>query len=244
MPNAILIRTAAPGAKEAANDLNGVKTSMTGIGTQSSKLGAVNANLLEMTRSSRLLNREFKGVHAFAGALDTIAGTNLSGTIADIKTVAEVADPLKDLGQKLSTGVEDAVSGAWAKVPGSSKVNSAISTAGSKMAGGLKGALSSNAGMVGIGVAGALIIDAWGKEMATKIDGLRQQVVTQLGDDPIAAKKVQESLGPWRGFMDITGQVLENVPLLGEGTRQIGTDMRGLAGDVDTAATSFTGLQG
>jgi hypothetical protein len=116
MANALTIRVTAPGAKEAAGDIGLVQSNMKGLGSSalSSGLGSVSGKLQEMSRNSRLLNRETRGISTFAGAIDTIAGTNLSGTIQDLKTVAEVVDPIRDIGKDIQGKVGE----YWTKFTG------------------------------------------------------------------------------------------------------------------------------
>ena len=100
------------------------------------------------------------------------------------------------------------------------------------------GALGAALG-VGFGVAAGFAINDWANNQASHIHEL---VDKALGDDPFAAKKAQEAIGPYSGLLDITGQVLEFFPVLGEGTRSVGEDMRFLAGHVDEATTSAQGF--
>jgi hypothetical protein len=148
MSNAIDVRVTASGAKQAATDLNQVQGSLKGIGTSANGLGNVQGQLFEMSRASRMLNREFRGVSTFAGALDTIAGTNLQGTINDIKTVAEVADPLKNLAKD----IEGKVGEYWAKFTGASLPEAAAAgVASGEAEGAAQGEASAAASLEGQG---------------------------------------------------------------------------------------------
>lgn len=74
----------------------------------SKSIQTVEGHLLGLTKSARSLKRESYGITKFAGAIDTLAGTDFTSTILGIRTVAEVADPLaRGLGSKLKSALSD-----------------------------------------------------------------------------------------------------------------------------------------
>ena len=61
----------------------------------------VEGELLQLSKNSRMLKRETRGLSAFANALDTIAGTSFGNLIGDIQTVRPGRGPLKDIGLRI-----------------------------------------------------------------------------------------------------------------------------------------------
>lgn len=114
----------------------------------------------------------------------------------------------------------------------------ALASAG-KGGGALGGALGAAVGpAVAVAAAAglAIAIDQIMQQAATDLRNKRDQLKIDLGADPLAAQQVQQSLGPWRGFMDITGQVMQTIPFLGPGMADVGRTIQGLGGDIDQAA--------
>jgi hypothetical protein len=209
MVNSLTIRTTAPGAQQTATDLNNVKTSAQGAGTSlktsfsglssiDNSMGSVNSKLLEMSRNSRLLNRETRGINTFATALDTIAGTNFSGTIQDIKTVAEVADPLKQIGQDVINKIKSLLPGAAAA---GASVGAAEGEAEAEAATG-PGAVSKFLAKFGIGTGEKVAAAAAAGELEGTAEGEAE------GEAAAAAAKGPAAVGAATGAGGILGAAM------------------------------------
>lgn len=117
----------------ASKDVQGLAKNLNDVGTEahgvSGKMSELQTELLGVTKEARLLHRTTAGVSKFADALDTVAGTKFTGLISDITTVAEIAGPLKNIGEGIVSRLTSALAmGVPAAEAGGLAIGGAIAT--------------------------------------------------------------------------------------------------------------------
>ncbi|HET7128934.1 MAG TPA: hypothetical protein VFJ93_07660 [Gaiellaceae bacterium] len=218
------------GAREVGQDFGPALTGLASLGSLVAPFAKEGKDLL-IKVGERLLPQA-----AAAGAAEgeaQAAGATGSGILNSFLTKFGLMTPAK-IAAAAAAGTAEGIAEGEAAAEAATGPEMAAKAAGLGPA--LSAAALPGAAIAG-GAIGAVVVDQIGQKLEQGLSQGRTDIGKLLAD-PQQAQSIKDQLGPWEGWLNLTGQAMQTVPILGGSMVQMGKDIQGLTGDVDAAAAS------